>query len=124
MKPIELVEKYMECLYDTGDLTEMRKVLADNLHFKGTYSEHDTAEEYIEGFEGEDMSAFSYNMLYTFEKDNTVCFIYNLLKPSGPLEMAQVFEIEEGKIKNILLLFDGREFDDIEEIEDEDDWNL
>lgn len=125
MKPIELAQKYMDCLYKKGDLKELRSILADDLHFKGTFIEHDNADEYIDGFNGEDMSAFPYKMLYTFEKENTVCFVYKLIKPSGPFDLAQVFEIEGERIKKILLIFDGREIEDEDEMVDEDDdWNL
>ena len=122
MNSLEIAEKYMNCLFNSGDMVELRGLLDDDLCFKGTFFEYDSADEYMEGFEDDNFTGFSYEILSSFEKNNEACIVYNIVKPSGKLICAQLFKCEDGKINEMTLIFDGAQAEDAEA--DENDWDI
>ncbi|MEQ8324000.1 MAG: hypothetical protein RIC15_11315 [Vicingaceae bacterium] len=117
-KALDLARAYLHHIYDTGDFVQLRLILDKDLQFEGTYFNYTSADEYLEVFEDGDESlvAFDYEIRHEYCDENSACIIYDLIKPSGKNAMAQVFRAKGGKIATILLIFDGRTFE--EEVED------
>lgn len=110
MKPIELAEKYMECFYGKASLSTMAALLADDLVFNGPLYNFTSAEEYLQALKSDPPEDTDYHIIKAFEKDDDVCLVYRFTKPGIETTMAQIFQIKDGKINNIELIFDPKPF--------------
>ncbi len=110
MSPLELALKYMEIVFDDKNVGALRPLLDRDCRFKGPFYEFDTAEGYIQSLESDPPEGFEYTILRAFESESAACLIYQFSKPGISVPMAQVFEMSEGKISKILLIFDTRTF--------------
>ena len=52
----------------------------------------------------------NYEIIKLFEDEKNVCLIYQFYKEGVPVPMAQLFEVEDEKIKKILLIFNTKAF--------------
>jgi hypothetical protein len=48
----------------------------------------------------------TYEIIKTFEDEDSVCIIYQFYKGSVSITMAQLFEVKDNKISSIHLIFD------------------
>lgn len=110
MTPTQLAEKYMQCFYGEAPLSSMEALLADDLIFQGPLYEFSSAKDYLESLTTDPPIDARYRMIKVFEKDNSVCFIYQFIKAGIETPMAQTFEVENGKISKINLIFDTKAF--------------
>lgn len=110
MSPVELAEKYMACFYGGVPLESMETLLADDLVFQGPLYEFSSAKDYLESLRADPPIGAKYQMLKVYEGENSVCFIYLFSKPGIETVMAQTFEINDGKISKINLIFDTKAF--------------
>ncbi len=110
MTPLELAEKYMQCVFKTGNLEELRSVLTDDLQFRGPFFNFDSANAYIKSLRDDPPKDFEYKIIKRYSDDSSACLIYQFSKPNITTPMAQTFEVVNGKIKSILLIFDTRPF--------------
>lgn len=106
MTPLELVEKYMECVFKTGDLVALKNILSDNLEFRGPFFRFDSAHEYVISLQNDPPKNFEYEIVKTFSDNESVCLVYQFSKPGVSTIMTQIFETNQGKICSILLVFD------------------
>ncbi|MCG8606569.1 hypothetical protein MJD09_16500 [bacterium] len=51
-----------------------------------------------------------YELIRSFQSESVVCLIYRFAKPGISVPMAQMFEVENGRIKSITLIFDTAPF--------------
>lgn len=110
MKARQLVDRYMEIFYGERDPRHLYEVLAADLRFIGPFAAFDSAEAYIRSLENDPPLGMTFAILDRFESGNKTCLIYQFEKGDLSLPMAQVFTIDEEKISDIRLIFDGREF--------------
>ena len=110
MSPVELAEKYMASFYGDAPLESMGELLADDLIFWGPRYEFSSAKDYLESLKADPPVDAKYQMLEVYEGDNSVCFIYLFSKPGIKTLMAQTFEVNDGKINKINLIFDTKAF--------------
>ena len=110
MKPLELAKKYMDCVFKTGDYEELRNILADNFQFSGPFYNFDTADAYIDSLRTDPPVDFDYEIIKSYSDNLSACLIYKFSKPGVSTTMAQMFNITNGKIRSILLLFDTDTF--------------
>jgi len=110
MTPIEITEKYMEILYSTGRLENLKELLSDEFYFKGPFYEFNSADDYVESLMSDPAVNFSYSDEKFYTNKNSVCLIYKFFKPGVTTHMAQEFEVINGKITKILLIFDSGVF--------------
>lgn len=110
MSPLDLVLSYMEIVFDGTSVGALCPLLAEDCTFEGPFYQFDTAEAYIQSLEAEPPEGFEYRIIQTFERESSVCLVYHFSKPGISVPMAQVFEISEGKISKILLIFDTGAF--------------
>jgi hypothetical protein len=110
MTPLELAQKYMECVFKSGDFEGLRAILADNLQFKGPLYCFNTADDYVNSLINDPPTDFVYKIIRTYSDSSSACLIYNFSKPGVTTLMAQTFFTDNKKIKSILLVFDSKVF--------------
>jgi len=109
-KPLDLVESYMKSFFGQAPLEMMDNLLAGDLNFDGPFHKSSTAKEYLDSLRENPPIDASYKMEETFECEKSVCLIYLFSKPGVITRMAQTFEIADGKICKIKLVFDTNAF--------------
>jgi hypothetical protein len=110
MSPLELALKYMDLFFTGKNLEELLHFLADDLRFRGPFYEFDTAEAYVSALASDPPEGFEYEVLASFECGSSACLFYQFSKPGISVPMAQLFEVRDGKISRILLIFDTEAF--------------
>jgi len=109
-KPVNLAQTYMASFYGQAPLDKMEPLLAVNLIFDGPFQKFSTAKSYLDSLKANPPRNVHYKMEEIYEKGNSVCFIYEFSKPGVNTRMAQTFEINDGKISKIKLIFDTSAF--------------
>ena len=109
MKPIDLALKYMEVFYESGDWEFLYEILDTNLKFIGPLFKFNNARDYVESLINSPPIGCSYQILYTFESEKSVCLIYEYSKRGITTLMSQSFWMSEGKIFKIILIFNARD---------------
>ena len=110
MRPLELAQKYINIFFTTGDFDQLRQILADDLKFSGPLYSFETASDYISAMKIDPPKNFEYKMIKTYEDNSSACLLYEFEKPGISTIMTQTFEVEDDKIKRILLVFDTAAF--------------
>lgn len=106
MEPLELAHRYMECFYGDQPLELMESILADDLDFKGPLNEFNSAKDYLESLTANPPQGMDFRIINEYENEDSVCLIYLFSKLGVETYMAQYFEIKDGKISKIRLIFD------------------
>ncbi|MFQ5545623.1 MAG: nuclear transport factor 2 family protein [Acidiferrobacterales bacterium] len=110
MRPLALAQKYMDCVFSDANIEALNDLLADEFTFKGPLYEFDSVDAYIQSLQSDPPQGFEYEMIQSFETESCACLVYQFSKPGVSVPMAQIFEISNGKISRILLIFDTRLF--------------
>ena len=110
MTALDLAYKYMEVFYGGQSLETLRELLAEDMSFKGPFYEYQSAADYIESLLSDPPKDAKYKILSAFETDHAACLVYQFEKPGVSTTMCQKFEVRNGKIKEILLIFDSADF--------------
>lgn len=108
--PLELAEKYMNCVFRTGDLEELRNLLSDDLQFRGPFFSFDSANDYVNSLRKDPPENFEYEVIKSYSDEFSACLVYRFSKPGVSTVMTQTFETTHGKISSILLVFDTGAF--------------
>ncbi len=91
----------MDGLYD---------LCAKDMVFEGPFFQSDTAEAYINSLKADPPLGCSYELHHAFESADAAMVVYTFRKGEIEAKMAQLFEVDEGRIRRILLVFDSGEF--------------
>ena len=110
MKPLDLAFRYMDIVFAGDRIDNLSYLLADKFTFCGPFYEFNSAESYINSLKADPPVGFNYSPIATFEDKSSACLIYQFSKPGISVPMAQIFQIANGKISNILLIFDTGAF--------------
>lgn len=110
MTPLELAEKYMNCVFKTGDLEELRNILSDDLQFSGPFFNFDSADKYVNSLRNNPPEDFEYDIMKSYADNSSACLVYQFSKPGVSTSMVQTFGTIDGKISSILLIFDTGAF--------------
>lgn len=110
MKPLELAMKFLEIFFSGRDPEELIPLLAPDLDFKGPLFRFDSSRTYVDALKKDPPVDSEYSLIHSFHKASSVCLIYQFSKPGVSVPMAQTFEIVDGKITSILLVFDSAAF--------------
>jgi hypothetical protein len=108
--PLKLAMTYMEILFSGKNLERLRPILADDFLFCGPFYQFDSADAYIKSLQSDPPKKFEYKITGSFGGDSSVCLFFQFKKPGVSIPMAQMFEVKEGKISEILLVFDTDAF--------------
>lgn len=106
MKPLRIALKYMDIFYHEENLELLHEVLDRNLIFEGPLFKFSSAEEYIDSLKQDPPKDMDYRITKSFSDKASVCLFYEFSKPGAVTTMAQMFDIESGKITRIRLVFD------------------
>ncbi len=93
-----------------GDIEELRQLFADDFKFIGPFYQFDSADDYINALIADPARDSRYKVIRSFEDESSACLLYQFSKPGVCTPMAQLFEISNGKIGKILLVFDTGTF--------------
>lgn len=110
MKALELALKYMDIVFSDKDMGALRPLLSDRFTFKGTLNEYNNPESYIREMKKEPSNGFHYKILKTFETRSAACLVYEFTKAKICTTMTQVFEVSNGQIDRVMLIFDSAAF--------------
>ncbi len=106
MKPLDIALRYMEVFFAEGDMDALRPLLADDFRFEGPFYTYDSADAYIDALKADPPEGFAYTLIDAFEGASSACLIFEFTKPGIRVPMAQRFEMREGRITRVLLIFD------------------
>lgn len=109
-KPLDLAEIYMRSFFGLEPLEAMSTILAQDLIFEGPFLKSFTAKEYLDSLRENPPEDARYFIEKAYEDENSACLVYWFSKPGVDTRMAQTFEIEDGKIHKIKLVFDTNAF--------------
>lgn len=110
-RPKDIAERYMKSFFGEAPLEMMETLFADDLVFEGPFHKYSSAKEYLDSLKADPPKDVHYVLEKTFEDGDSVCFIYLFSKPGVETRMVQTFEVVDGKICRIELVFDGKAFD-------------
>ncbi len=109
-KPMDLAKKYMDSFFGKKPLETMESLLADDLVFDGPFYSYCTSKEYLDSLRENPPIDVQYDLEEFYQNENSVCLIYLFSKPGVETRMAQTFEVADGKICKIKLVFDTNAF--------------
>ena len=90
---------------------ELRAILADDLVFEGPIAGHVVgAERFIKGVSGFIETMRGLSMLHQVHAADTAATLYDAQMPGGTVRFAEFFQIEDGKIRSLRLLYDATEY--------------
>ncbi|MDH3974601.1 MAG: nuclear transport factor 2 family protein [Deltaproteobacteria bacterium] len=110
MKPLELAYQYMDYFYGEGPIDAMKDLLTEPFTFKGPFYEFDGAEAYIASLKADPPKDMDYDIMQAYENETSACLVYQFSKEGVSTAMSQTFEVTNGKISRILLVFDSGAF--------------
>jgi len=110
MTPLALARRYMEVVFSGGNADDLRPLLTDDFTFQGPLYDFASAEQYVAAMASDPLHDASYRILREFSDDDAACLVYEFTKPGVTTTMAQVFEVREGRVAKVLLLFDSAAF--------------
>ena len=87
-------------------MDSLLELFEPTLEFEGPYFKSSTAVEYVESLKSDPPRNSKYEVIGSYETETTACIIYDFSKPVVNTKMVQLFEVSEGKISKILLVFD------------------
>jgi hypothetical protein len=103
---LEFIERFC-----AGDINGIEHLLSADLRFRGPFYEFNSAEEYITSLLSNPPERCGFNILSITEGDDSLAVFYDYKKPEGVIRIAQLFKFKELLISEMLLVFDGRGFD-------------
>lgn len=106
MKPLKIALKYLDTFYHEDDPELLRELVHPDLSFEGPIFEFSSAEDYIESLKQDPPRDMDYRIIKSFADDKSVCLVYEFSKPGIKTNMVQLFDIDDGKIRRIRLVFD------------------
>ena len=101
--------RYLEA-FCAGDIDELGSLLAPDLRFVGPFHEFDSSAAYLECLAADPPAECSYHVLSRMEKGDSAAVFYEYVKPQRSTTIAQLFRVRNGRISEILVIFDGRDF--------------
>lgn len=110
MTPLDVALRYMEIFYSGQELERLDAIMADDLRFEGPFFRFDSAHDYISSLLSDPPVGCEYRLLYSFEEGPMVNLIYEFSKPNIHTTMSQLFEVQDGKITFVRLIFDSGAF--------------
>jgi hypothetical protein len=107
----EVVQSFKQAL-SKGDVAAARKLLHDDLSFRGPIDAFDRPEPYLEALAKLHPIVERIDMKKLFVDGNDVCMLYDMVTktPAGTAFIAEWMKVEGGKIASIRTVFDARPF--------------
>lgn len=108
---LEVVQGFQKAV-GSGDFAAARKLLHDNLSFRGPIDTFDAPEPYIESLKKLHRMVERVDMRKVFVDGDDVCLLYDMVTrvPSGTTFIAEWHHVQNQKIASIRLAYDARIF--------------
>src|SRR5262249_6044262 len=108
---VETVQGFMQAI-GKGDFAAARKLVQDNLAFRGPLETFDKPEPYLESLKKLHHIGQRVDMHKNFYDGNDVCLLYDMVTntPAGTAFIAEWYQVRGGKIASIRVVFDARPF--------------
>jgi hypothetical protein len=97
----------MEIVYEQHRYTELQNMLHPKFKFEAPGVLHTTRDDYLEALRSNPPANEPYHIIKFYENPNSACLIYRYGKKAL---ICQTFEINEGKISQIKLIYNPAEF--------------
>lgn len=107
MTPLELARRYMDIVFSGRDFERLRPLLADDFTFEGPLYQYGSADEYIAALTADPPQGFAYETIRAYEDGPSACLLYTFAKPGFTTNMAQWWEVEGGRVRRTVLVFDA-----------------
>lgn len=106
--PKELSLKFLDC-FCSGDVDGLGSLLAEDLRFTGPFLRCESRSAYLDGLRADPPEAgASYTVISLLEHGDEAVLFYEYSKPGASLVIGQLNRCAEGKIREMLLVFDVR----------------
>jgi hypothetical protein len=106
----QLIETYHQA-WTSGDIAKARGCLADNLDFQGSIETFGRADDFVAAltqFRGM-LRGVTLQQSYFSESGAALLYDCDTVTPAGVIRTAEFFAVQDGKIKQIRLVFDATE---------------
>ena len=100
----------MEVFYGEEPIESLDGLFSEEFSFKGPFHEFNTSAEYIESLKLDPPVGLEYRIIEAYENEKSACLVYQFSKPGLSTIMSQIFEVSNGKISKIILVFDTGAF--------------
>lgn len=110
MQPLQLAQRYLEIFFSGKNMERLLDLFQPDLSFEGPFLKTRSAQEYVQSLKADPPIGLDYKILSSYESESSACIIYKFSKPGISTVMVQQFEVKEGRIAKILLVFDTRDF--------------
>jgi hypothetical protein len=107
MTPLEIAYAYMDIVFSGRNFERLRPLLAEDFTFDGPMYQYGSVDQYIRALTENPPEDFAYETIRAYEDEGSACVVYVFTKPGVEAKMAQLWEMEGGKVKRTLLLFDA-----------------
>jgi hypothetical protein len=104
----DLAINYLQA-FCAGNLSRLDSLLAEDLNFRGPFHTFRSASEYMDSLRCDPPDECGFEICSITENENTVAVFYEYKKPDRTVQIAQLFEFKEQRIKAILIIFDCRD---------------
>jgi hypothetical protein len=109
MKNREVAMEFLKC-FCAGDINGLVPLLAEDLQFTGPFHHFSSSNAYLDSLKNDPPEKCGYRVLSVTESGDSVSIYYDYEKSDGAITIAQLFTFKNQKIREILLVFDGRGF--------------
>jgi hypothetical protein len=109
-KSQDVVLSYQKAMQQ-GDFAGARKLLHDNLEFRGPFDTFKKADDYLHALQKLSTIVDHVDILKVFEDGADVCLFCDLVtKTVGTSFVAEWYKVKDGKIGSVRAVFDARPF--------------
>ncbi len=116
MEPLAAAHRFMDLFYGGSreGIRELELILAPDLAFHGPYRAFGSAREYIDALLTSPPAGMTFEIVASFASEDAACLVYDFHKAGVTTTMAQYFQVRNGLIAKIILVFDTSAFADQE----------
>jgi predicted SnoaL-like aldol condensation-catalyzing enzyme len=109
--PAQVVRDFQSAM-SHGEMATARRLLADDLHFKGPIDEFDRADDYVAALGRLAKIVKGMENVRVFTEGSLVAVFYDLVTntPAGTSPTAEIYTVRDGKITALQAIFDARPF--------------
>ena len=94
-----------------GDIDGIEPLLAPDMKFRGPFYAFNSAQEYLASLRNDPPVRSGFEILSITESVDSLAVFYDYIKPVGVIRIAQLFRFKNRCISEMMLVFDGRRFD-------------
>jgi hypothetical protein len=105
----DVAMEFLRC-FCAGDINGLVPLLAEDLQFKGPFYQFSSSDAYLDSLKNDPPEKCGYRVFSVMESGDSVSIYYDYEKSDGSITIAQLFTFKNQKIREILLVFDGRGF--------------